>query len=304
MIHRKYEMSHGGILETYLQDSQITYKKYKKKPAMIICPGGAYLIHATKEGEPVAVEFMQAGFQCFVLCYSIGTDREHPEKGISPEAKYPIQVLQLMEAMHLLHEHADEWKIDEEQIFVSGFSAGGHVAASLAVRWNDPKLLEQLDFTPKGKELKPAGAVLGYPMLRLNQDFFMEKESVEQEMKENTKKLYQTIFHTDEPDEKQKESVNLLNYISENTAPAFLWNCIDDPVVNYTNAMDYVNKCVKNGVACEYHLFSQGGHGLSVNTELTVMDEREIDFSVTQWKLLAIEWSRKRIRNKMTEEEA
>ena len=66
MIHRKYEMSHGGILETYLQDSQITYKKYKKKPAMIICPGGAYLIHATKEGEPVAVEFMQAGFP--VLC--------------------------------------------------------------------------------------------------------------------------------------------------------------------------------------------------------------------------------------------
>ena len=68
--------------------------------------------------------------------------------------------------------------------------------------------------------------------------------------------------------------------------------------------MDYVNKCVKNGVACEYHLFSQGGHGLSVNTELTVMDEREIDFSVTQWKLLAIEWCRKRIRNKMTEEVA
>ena len=65
MIRRKYEMSHGGILETYLQDSQITYKKYKKKPAMIICPGGAYLIHATKEGEPVAVEFTQAGFQCF-----------------------------------------------------------------------------------------------------------------------------------------------------------------------------------------------------------------------------------------------
>lgn len=288
MIYTKYEMPHGGILETYLQDSQIRYKKYKKKSAMIICPGGAYLIHATKEGEPVAVEFMQRGFQCFVLRYSIGTDREHPGTGINQNAKYPVQVLQIMEAMHLIQEHADEWQIDRKQIFVSGFSAGGHVAASLAVRWNDPALLRQLYFQPKGNELKPAGAILGYPMLCLNQESYME--TVDQGIQENTKLLYQTIFHTEFPNEQQRESVNLMNYISKDSAPAFLWNCIDDPVVFYRNAIDYVDKCRENGVSCEYHLFAQGGHGLSVNSELTVMDEKEINLSVTQWKELAVAW--------------
>lgn len=294
MIHTKYEMPHGGILETYLQDSQITYKKYRKRPAMIICPGGAYLIHATKEGEPVAIEFMQRGFQCFVLRYSVGTDREHPEKGISAEAKYPTQIIQLMEAMHLIHAHAEEWQIEKEQIFVTGFSAGGHVAASLAVRWNDPGILESLCFTPEREELKPAGVILGYPMLKLNEESFLEHADVE--MQENTGLLYQTIFHTENPSMEQKESVNLLNYISEKTVPAFLWNCIDDPVVDYRSAIDYVNKCRENGILCEYHLFSQGGHGLSVNSELTVMDEQDINSSITQWKELAFAWCKYRMQ--------
>lgn len=294
MIHTKYEMPHGGILETYLQDSQITYKKYRKRPAMIICPGGAYLIHATKEGEPVAIEFMHRGFQCFVLRYSVGTDREHPEKGISAEAKYPTQIIQLMEAMHLIHAHAEEWQIEKEQIFVTGFSAGGHVAASLAVRWNDPGLLESLYFTPEKEELKPAGVILGYPMLKLNEESFLEHADVE--MQENTGLLYQTIFHTENPSMEQKESVNLLNYISEKTVPAFLWNCIDDPVVDYRSAIDYVNQCRENGILCEYHLFSQGGHGLSVNSELTVMDEQDINSSITQWKELALAWCQYRIQ--------
>lgn len=293
MICKEFEISGGGKLTAYVQDSQIYYQVYKKKPAMIICPGGAYMIHATRESEPAAVEFMAKGFQCFVLYYSVGTDREHPEKGINYGAKYPVQVLQIMEAMHLIHEHAEEWQVDTENIFVTGFSAGAHVCASLGTRWNDPELMEKLSFIPKPEELKPAGMVLAYPMLCLNDDAFIAQYP-ESTMAEQTSTVYEILFHDRTPSDAQKESVNLLQYVSEDTVPAFIWNCIDDLVIDCRNAMRFVENCLEKGVACEYHLFDHGGHGLAGNNELTVMDRSEIDPAVSQWTELAVAWIRGR----------
>ena len=69
----------------------------RKRPAIIVAPGGAYAIHATKESEPVAFQFMQMGYQVFVLKYSVGSDRANPKKGIMKNAKYPIQVIEMFE---------------------------------------------------------------------------------------------------------------------------------------------------------------------------------------------------------------
>ena len=293
MIHETLITPHGGKVVTYIQDGQIYHQVYRKKPAMIICPGGAYLIHATREGEPTAVTFMEKDFQCFVLYYSVGTDREHPEKGVDPAAAYPIQALQLMETVHMIRTHAEEWHIDVDSIFVIGFSAGGHVAASLGTRWNDPKLLNDLDFKPEGAALKPAGVLLAYPMLRLNSRSFMEA-SAERTAVENTALMYQTLFHTDTPSETEKTSVDLIRYVSEDTAPMFLWNCMDDPVVDPGHALDFVRECHKKNVACEYHLFDHGGHGLASNNALTTMEEDEIDPGISQWIQLALAWIRRR----------
>lgn len=293
MICKELELESGGKLAAYIQDSQISYQVYRKKPAMIICPGGAYMLHATKESEPAAVEFMGQGFQCFVLYYSVGTDREHPEKGITHEAQYPVQVLQLMETLHLIHGHAEEWQIDTESIFIMGFSAGAHVCASLGTRWNDPKLTKMLGFVPKSEELKPSGMLLAYPMLCLNDDAFIARYS-DSKMAEQTSVVHEILFQSRTPSQEQKESVNLLRYVSEDTVPAFIWNCMDDSVIDCRNAMKYVEICMKYGVPCEYHLFDHGGHGLAANSELTVMDSREIDPSISQWIKLALAWIRRR----------
>ena len=293
MIHRTFDLGHGSKLTAYTQDSQIKYGVYRKKPGLIICPGGAYMIHATRESEPVAIEFMEKGFQCFVLYYTVGLDREHPEREINREARYPRQALQLMEAMHLIRENAGQWQIDPEQIFVLGFSAGGHVAASLGVRWQDRQLTGQLSFVPREGELRPAGVVLAYPMLRLNSQDFLNRQGSE-ESRRQAALLNRILFGREEPSREQEESVKLRRFISPQAAPFFIWNSADDPVVDGGGALDFVRDCLENQVPCEYHLFGRGGHGLSLNNRLTALEQEEIDPAVSSWRDLAVSWMERR----------
>lgn len=165
MLNQKVYLSSGAYFETYIMDSEINYREYRKRPAIIVAPGGAYAIHATKESEPVALQFLQMGYQTFVLKYSVGSDRAHPEKGILKGAKYPLQVQEMLETIHIVKQNAEQWNIDANQVFLMGFSAGGHVCASCGVRWDDSKIVEKLNFVPIGNELKVKGIVLGYPFL-------------------------------------------------------------------------------------------------------------------------------------------
>ena len=109
------------------------------------------------------------GYHTFVLRYSTYFQDRMTDIDIVPKinksARYPQQVLELMETIHLLHENAEIWQIDTSNIFILGFSAGGHVAATLGNNWKNVTFLEQLSFSPNNDELKPKGIILGYPMI-------------------------------------------------------------------------------------------------------------------------------------------
>ena len=77
MIYQKITINEDASLTAMILDPSVSFRVYRKRPAVIICPGGAYLIHATKEGEMVAQEFLARDYHCFVLNYTVGTDREH-----------------------------------------------------------------------------------------------------------------------------------------------------------------------------------------------------------------------------------
>jgi acetyl esterase/lipase len=111
------------FLNAYLPD---TKTGGELRPAALICPGGGYRLIGTTEGVPVAERFLDAGFAAFVLHYSIGEDAVFGEGGFS--AFKPI--LDLRGAMALLHERAEDFGIDPKRIVLSGFSAGGHLAAA------------------------------------------------------------------------------------------------------------------------------------------------------------------------------
>lgn len=94
------------------------------RPAVVICPGGGYRYTSSRESESIAMQYLAAGMQAFVLYYNCAP------------AVFPCALLELAKSVSIVRSHAAEWNIDPEKILVAGFSAGGHLAASLGCFWN------------------------------------------------------------------------------------------------------------------------------------------------------------------------
>ena len=108
-------------LTAYTQPVEGEFNHISKRPAVLILPGGGYSMCSDREADPVAFPYLEAGYQAFILRYSVGEDSVWP----NPLDDYE-------QAMALIEERADEWKVLTDKIVVIGFSAGGHLAASAA----------------------------------------------------------------------------------------------------------------------------------------------------------------------------
>ena len=133
MIVKELQLPEYGTLEMMLHSPSVALNTAyaTKRPAIIICPGGAYAFCSAREADPPAIAFLNMGFQAFLLRYPVGK---------MAGEKRPL--FALASAIKLVREYADEWQTDPNRIAVIGFSAGGHLAASLGVHWNDPLLAE------------------------------------------------------------------------------------------------------------------------------------------------------------------
>ena len=125
-------------LTMLLQPSDKEFSANTERPAVVILPGGGYKMCSDREAEPVAFEFLKAGFQAFVLRYSVGAGVKWPE---------PLEDYE--QAVSLIKENAEKWHISKERIAVIGFSAGGHLAACTATIAKN----------------KPNAAILAYPAI-------------------------------------------------------------------------------------------------------------------------------------------
>ncbi len=93
----------------------------KNTPCILILPGGAYRNCELSEGEPVARAFNERGFNCFILCYSVGDKYKWP---------YPLDDYE--QAVEYIKENSEKYHVDTEHLVVMGFSAGGHLASAAA----------------------------------------------------------------------------------------------------------------------------------------------------------------------------
>ena len=122
-------------LTTMLQDVGGEFGEIQNRPAILILPGGGYSMCSDREAEVIAYPFLHAGYQAFVLRYSVKENRTWP----NPLTDYE-------QAITMIREKANEWHVLPEKIAVIGFSAGGHLAACAAT---------------VSKE-RPNAAILGY----------------------------------------------------------------------------------------------------------------------------------------------
>ena len=209
-----------------------------KRPCVIICPGGSYAILAAgHEGSDLANYFNSIGVNALVLKYRIPNAENQIDKSIAP-----LQDAQ--QAILLARTNADSWGIDENKIGIMGFSAGGHLASSLATHYNDIKI-----DNPSKISLRPDFQILIYPVISFGPEGH-EGSRINLMGNANDDKTQKAIHYFSS--EKQ---------ITKDTPPAFLVHSKDDDVVPVANATHYYDNLIAHKVPAEIYLYEKGGHG-------------------------------------------
>lgn len=124
-------------LTTYIQEVEGEFG-FEKRPAMLVLPGGGYTICSDREADAVAMAYAKAGFQTFILRYTV-----------KAKGKWPLPLEDYEQAMEIIKTKADLWHIDADKVAAVGFSAGGHLCACAATLAKN----------------KPAAAILVYPAI-------------------------------------------------------------------------------------------------------------------------------------------
>lgn len=232
------------------------------RQSIVICPGGAYFFRSDREAEPIAMAFAAMGFNTFVVEYRVAP------------AVHPAPLFDVANAVAWVRAHAAEHHADPDKIAVMGFSAGGHAAGHLGVRWHDVALMTQCGLTPE--QAKPNAMVLCYPVITGGE--FAHRGSFENLT--GTKEL------------SAHEAFSLENLVTAQTPPAFLWHTFEDGAVPVENSLMMASAMHRCGVTCEVHVFPYGGHGLALANPLTSCDPGQNIPECAQWPELAARFLR------------
>ena len=247
-------------LDAYLSDAIPGLKR----KAILVIPGGGYSgVCSDREGEPIAQAFVPYGYQAFVLHYT--TDKVHP---------FPTQLVEAAMAIKYIKDHAEEYVLDADQLFVVGFSAGGHLAACTGALWKHPAIYEQISM-PNGYN-KPTGVMLIYPVISPKHHGFS----------------FNNLLCKKQPTEDELASVAVENFVDGDSAPAFILHTANDQVVDVRNALCMVNAYTDAGVPFELHIYPDGPHGLALANHITDMGKPLWnDSAVAKWVKMAAYWA-------------
>ena len=262
--HFPFLGSGNGILTAYLQQ-HIDEEKYVRtppRPAMLILPGGAYYHCSPREGEPIALSFMDLGLHCFVLDYSV-----------APEHRWPQALLEVSAALELIRTNAEQWHIDPEKLLICGFSAGGHLAASYCTLRHREEIARHI----APPEL--AGALLCYPVITA--DPVLRHTG-----------SFQGLTGEEEISAASVEAFSLERHVKKGvTPPTFLWHTAADGSVPVENSLLYAAALSKEKIPFALHIFPEGGHGLATGDSRTV-EKSALNAQVGQWIGIARVWIR------------
>jgi len=229
--------------------------------ALLIAPGGGYLQENIDiEGTEIAQRFVQAGITAFVLTYRL------PPEGWGPKA--PLEDAQ--RAMRTIRATAAHYGLDPARTGALGFSAGGHLVASLAARSGEA-LVPATDAIDRA-DARPSFFALGYPVITMLPPYAHEASREH------------LLGKTPANDERAAWSVERL--VTADTPPAFLFATVDDPYVPVENTTLLFAALRARKVDAEMHLFARGGHGFGLRLPP--------DAPALEWPDLFLRWGRSR----------
>ena len=242
MINEKIyldENDESVVLETYAHVDPLM----PRRDAILIFPGGGYVHLASfREGDCIATAYASRGVNAFVLSYRLG-----------PKNNYPSQLLDAARAIVYIKNNAEKYGINPDRVFITGFSAGGHLCGSLATKY---AIAEKLLGLPEDAA-RPAGAVLCYPVVSAmcpthKGSFSALLGKPFEELTEEERRLHSHELHVD-----------------KKTPPAFIWHTATDNAVPPEGALRLALAYINAGVTVEMHLYPYGPHGIALASDLT-----------------------------------
>lgn len=232
-----YPMAFGFVpdIVSYLHEDT------EKRPCILVVPGGGYRVVSPTEGEIVALEFYNKGYNAFVCTYTVNLC------GLEPLREQPM--CDLSRAIRYIRANSELFHVNEDQLTVCGFSAGGHLCGSVCVHYEDIK-----DENPKYAEIsnRPDAAILSYPVITAGEKAHRGS--------------FEALFG-EGATEKELQYMSLENHVTQDTPPCFLWQTATDETVPVENSYLFAEACKANKVPYAHHVFSKGRHGLSLANE-------------------------------------
>ena len=240
------------------------------RPAVIVCPGGAYFSLAEREADPIAKFYYENGCNAYVLRYSI-----------SPAPMRYNPLIELSFAIKFVRENAEAHNTAPNKILTCGFSAGGHLAASGGILWNIPEVRNALGITDGNAAEginRPDGMILSYPVITAGK-YYPNNFSI------------QNLSEHNPYTEDDIERFSLEKHVDTTTPPMFIWHTTSDEGVPVKNAILLVEAYLKNELSFEAHIYPFGPHGLSLATEETKDNNPDwVDPHAATWSGLSLMW--------------
>jgi acetyl esterase/lipase len=187
------------------------------------------------EGTQTAKALQDHGVTAIVVKYRLPSDLTMKDKSIGP-----LQDAQ--QALRVVRQHAKEWDIDPEKVGAMGFSAGGHLAATLGTHFS-----KSYAFEDDHANLRPDFLILVYPVISMKLGL--------------THVGSQDALLGANPAEAQVELFSNETQVTERTPPTLLLHASDDLLVDVDNSVQFYEALHHHGVPAQMLLFAKGNHG-------------------------------------------
>lgn len=237
------EVAHGIEWITFVSKARMymypSSSQGNKGTSVLICPGGGYGgLAAEKEGAEIARWFNSIGVTAFVLYYRM------------PFGHHQVPLKDAKTAMEIIRNNAKQWKLNKNRIGVIGFSAGGHLAATLGTHFD--------------KNNKPLFMALIYPVISFRPAFYPGgtcKNLLGENPSDDWIEFYSNELH-----------------ITKHTPPTFLVHALNDDLVEPIHSQAFVDTLKIKKVKHKLVLYNQGGHGFGLRPQNVDADSWPLEF--------------------------
>lgn len=218
------------MLRCWKMDTPDKVSPCRRRPAVLILPGGAYAYTSAREAEQVALRFLARGYVPFVLDYSC-----------APSA-FPVALREACMAMRYIREHAQELEVNPRMVSALGFSAGGHLCGTLGTLYD----CSEVQDLGSAELLRPDALILCYPV------------AISWGHTHN-----QSFLNISGGEDALRHRLSLDRCVRRDMPPVFLWATRDDNSVPVRNSLILATALDEAGVDFTMHIYRHGKHGLS-----------------------------------------